>query len=154
WNNVRFEGVPPPVRPLAGIDLVDARTISFDKLAAYDRRFVPAERESFLAAWVGLPERASLVALRGGEIVGFAVMRACPAGYKIGPLYAGTADIAMALTSGLAAKMAPRTVVIDVPDVNAPALRLAEQMGFKTTSMSARMYTGTAPAIDRAGLFG
>ena len=115
---------------------------------------MPASRESFLALWVSLPERAGLVALRDGEIAGFAVMRACPAAFKVGPLYAASPDIAAALVSGLAARMKPQAIAIDVPEMNPPAIALAERMGLKPSSQSARMYTGPFPAIDRAGLFG
>ena len=154
WNNVRFEGAAPELSPPAGVTLVDARAVPFDRLAAYDRRFVPADRDAFLALWLGLPQRASRVALRDGEIVGLAVMRACPAAFKVGPVYAASPEIAAGLVSGLAKELKPRAVAIDVPDMNAPAIALAERIGLKPSSMSARMYTGPAPAIDRAGLFG
>ena len=31
---------------------VDARSVPFDRLAAYDRRFFSEARDSFLAAWI------------------------------------------------------------------------------------------------------
>src|SRR5690349_13384084 len=39
WNNVRHGGAPTAVAPPRGTTLVDARTLPFDRLAAYDRRF-------------------------------------------------------------------------------------------------------------------
>ncbi|MFK0258305.1 acetyltransferase [Streptomyces sp. NPDC090445] len=45
-------------------------------------------------------------------------------------------------------------VVIDAPDVNRPAVRLAEQLGLTPSFETARMYTGAPPHIDRVGLFG
>jgi len=77
WNNIRYEGPPPVGKPPAGVSLVDARSVPFDRLAAYDRRFFCEARDSFLAAWITLPERAALVALRDGKLAGFAVMRSC-----------------------------------------------------------------------------
>ena len=50
----------------AGVTLIDARQVRFDRLAAYDRRFFPEPRDAFLAIWVALPERVSAVALRDG----------------------------------------------------------------------------------------
>ena len=77
WNNVRHEGMPARALPPAGrAACVDARSVPFDKLAAYDRRFFPEARDSFLAPWITLPERAALVALQDGEIAGFGVIRA------------------------------------------------------------------------------
>jgi hypothetical protein len=153
WNNARHEGMPAAVPMPAGVSVVDARSLPFDKLAAYDRRFFPEPRDSFLAPWITAPERASLVALKDGEIAGFGVIRAAVTGARIGPLYAASPDIAAALIGKLAAAM-PGQVAIDVPDFHTPAKRLAEQLGLKPAFETARMYTGPDPAFDRAGLFG
>jgi hypothetical protein len=153
WNNARHEGVPsaPPVP--ASVSLVDARTVPFDRLVAYDRRFVPAARDSFLSPWITVAGRPSLVALRDGEIAGLGVIRAAVTGARIGPLYAASTEIAAALIGALAATM-PGPVAVDVPDFNQAGTRLAAQLGLKPAFETARMYTGPDPAIDRAGLFG
>jgi hypothetical protein len=154
WNNARHEGMPAAVAPPPGVRLVDARSLPFDTLAAYDRRFFPEPRDSFLAPWITLPERTALVATQGGEIAGFGVIRTSVAASRIGPLYAASTAIAAALITGLAAAMPGRPVAVDMPDFNEPGTRLAEQLGLKPAFETARMYTGTEPAIDRAGLFG
>jgi len=155
WNNVRHEGpAPSDANPPAGITLVDARSIAFDRLAAYDRRFFPEVRDHFLAPWVGLPERAGLVAMKDGALQGFGVIRACRAASRIGPLYAASPDIAATLVGSLAAKTGATSVAIDIPDRNKPAVSLAERMGLEPAFESARMYTGPDPAVDYAGLFG
>lgn len=154
WNNIRHEGAPPAGKPPAGVTFADARSIGFDRLAAYDRRFFPEARDSFLAAWISLPERASLVALRDGEIAGFAVMRACAAASRVGPLYGATPEIASSLVGALAKTLGATAVAIDVPDRNKPAVKLAEQIGLKPSFETARMYTGADPDVDYAGLFG
>jgi hypothetical protein len=154
WNNARHEGelsAAPPVP--AGVSLVDARSLPFDRLAAYDRRFFPEARDSFLAPWITAPERTSLVALKDGEIAGFGVIRAAVTGARIGPLYAASPEIAAALIGKLAAVM-PGQVAVDVPYFNQPAKWLAEQLGLQPAFETARMYTGPDPAFDRAGLFG
>jgi hypothetical protein len=154
WNNARHEGVlaATPSVP-AGVSFVDARSIPFDRLAAYDRRFFPEPRDSFLAPWITAPERTALVALKDGEIAGFGVIRAAVTGARIGPLYAASAESAAALIGKLAAAM-PGQVAVDVPDFHEPAKQLAEQLGLKPAFETARMYTGPDPAFDRAGLFG
>jgi len=102
WNNVRYQGAAPAgVKPPAGVSFADARSIPFDKLAAYDSRFFPAPRDSFLAPWITAPERAALVALKDGEIAGFGVIRAGAAASRVGPLYAASPAIASALVSAL-----------------------------------------------------
>jgi hypothetical protein len=154
WNNIRHEGAPPRVAPPAGVTLRDARGIGFDRLAAFDRRFFPEARDSFLATWISLPERVAMVAERDGRLVGFAVIRTCRAASRIGPLFADSPEIAAALVGGLAAASGATAVAIDVPDRNKAAVRLAEQMGLKPAFETARMYTGPDPAVDYAGLFG
>ncbi len=154
WNNIRYEGAAPEAKALAGVTLVDARSIPFDKLAAYDRRFFPEPRDSFLAPWISLPERAALVALKDGALAGFAVMRACRSTSRVGPLYAATPEIASSLAGELARRMKAKAVAIDVPDFNKPSVRLVEGMGLKPSFETARMYTGPDPEFDRVGLFG
>lgn len=154
WNNIRHEGPPPAAMPPAGIALIDARSVPFDLIAAYDRRFFPEARDSFLAPWIGLPERTGLVAMKDGVIEGFGVIRPCRAASRIGPLYAASPEIAGALVSALAAKTGAKAVAIDVPDRNKAAVTLVEQMGLKPAFETARMYTGADPVADYDGLFG
>ena len=153
WNNARHEGVPSPAPIPAGVTFVDARSVPFDRLAAYDRRFFPEARDSFLAPWITMAERTALVALEDGEIAGFGVVRSAVTASRIGPLHAASAAIAGALIGRLAAAM-PGPVAVDIPDFNTPGVRLAGQLGLKPAFETARMYTGPDPAIDRAGLFG
>jgi hypothetical protein len=153
WNNARHEGLPAAAPMPAGVSVVDARSLPFDRLAAYDRRFFPEARDSFLAPWITAPERTALAALKDGELVGFGVVRAAVTASRIGPLYAASPEIAAALIGKLAAAM-PGPVAVDIPDFNKAANRLAEQLGLRPAFETARMYTGPDPAIDRAGLFG
>jgi len=153
WNNIRYEGAPTAAKLPAGVTLVDARGVAFDRLAAYDRRFFPEARDSFLAPWITLPERASLVAVRDGDIVGFGVIRTCRASSRIGPLYAASADIAAALVSALATKTGAKAVALDIPDSNVVATKRATELGLTPSFETARMYTGAIPSIDRDGLF-
>ncbi len=154
WNTVRHEGAPAPAVPPAGVTLLDARSVPFDRLAAYDRRFFPEARDSFLGPWIGLPERSALVAVRDGALAGFGVVRACRTSSRVGPLYAASPDIAQALLSALAAKAGAKALAVDIPDNNKAALEMAERAGLKPAFETARMYTGAVPQIDRDGLFG
>jgi hypothetical protein len=154
WNNIRQEGPAPAAESAPGVTFVDARSIGFDRLAAYDRRFFPEARDSFLAAWISLPERASMVALKGGEIAGFAVMRVCKTSSRVGPLYAASPEIAEGLVGALAARTGAQAIAIDVPDRNKEAVAMAARLGLKPSFETARMYTGADPQVDYAGLYG
>jgi hypothetical protein len=153
WNNIRHEGPAPKVAAPAGVTFADARSIAFDRLAVFDRRFFPETRDAFLSAWISQPERAAMVAVKDGKLVGFAVMRACRAASRVGPLFADSPEIAGALVGALAARTGATAVAIDMPDRNKLAIRLAEQMNLKPSFETARMYTGPDPDIDYAGIF-
>ncbi|WP_335933927.1 GNAT family N-acetyltransferase [Streptomyces sp. PTD5-9] len=158
WTNMRYEGRPadgPGIPDVpAGTALVDARGIPFDRLAAYDRRFFPAARDSFLASWIAGPAHTPLAAVRDGELRGLAVLRPCRTSYRIGPVYAESPEVAGALVGALAATVPDAPIAVDVPDVNPAAVRLAERLGLAPSFESARMYTGPAPEIDHTGLYG
>jgi hypothetical protein len=154
WNNVRFEGAAPDVAPGSGVDLVDIRTVPFDRIASYDRRFFPASRDAFLACWIGAPQRLGLVALRDGAIAGMAAIRNGESGARIGPLYAASPQIAAALVGELAKRWSAKIISIDVPDRNREAVALVQSMGLKPSFEAARMYTSGVPEIDAAGLYG
>ncbi|MEV3930439.1 GNAT family N-acetyltransferase [Streptomyces sp. NPDC053728] len=153
WNHVRYEGVPGGEEPPADIILADAGSLPFGELASYDRRFFPARRDAFLSLWVGAPGHTALVALRDGELSGFGVVRPARSGARVGPLYADSEDVALALLNALSASRNGAPVALDVPDVNAPAIRLAERLGLEPTFECARMYTRGVPDIDVAGVF-
>ncbi|WP_326698464.1 GNAT family N-acetyltransferase [Streptomyces sp. NBC_01754] len=155
WGNARYEGVVPDgVPPPAGVALTDARALPFVRLAAYDRRFFPAARDSFLAPWITAPGHTALAAVRDGGLAGFAVLRTCRGASRVGPLHADSPEVAAALVGALAAGAPEVPVAIDVPDVNPAAVRLAEQLGLTPSFDTARMYTGPVPEFDRAGVFG
>lgn len=152
WTNVRFSGVPAASNPPEGAQLVDARTLPFDLLARYDRRFFPAPRDSFLSCWLTTPDRIALAALRDGNVVGFGVCRPSQTDSRVGPLYADTTPIAASILSGLHAQ-AGTPLVIDVPDANPAAVKLAHEQGFEAQFETARMYTGPVPSLDFDGYY-
>ncbi|WP_330328665.1 GNAT family N-acetyltransferase [Streptomyces sp. NBC_00536] len=167
WNNVRHEGVPAADgsggaagSDGSGVEVIDARSLPFAELAAYDRRFFPEPRDSFLAAWTGFPGRSALAAVRDGRIEGLGVIRPCSAASRIGPLYASTPAVAAALIRRLAATVSGAPdggagpVAVDVPDANPAALALMSGLGLVPTFEAARMYTGPAPEVDLPGLYG
>ncbi|MFI6001583.1 GNAT family N-acetyltransferase [Streptomyces sp. NPDC051366] len=161
WNNVRYEGAPRVNGAGAGaegvgvgVEVVDAASLPFGQLAAYDRRFFPASRDAFLSAWTGLPGRTALAAVRDGRIEGLGVIRPCSGASRIGPLYASTPGIAAALLHRLAEHTPDGAVAVDVPDANPAATALMAGLGLAPSFEAARMYTGPAPEVELAGVYG
>ncbi|CAM5263740.1 acetyltransferase [Streptomyces spiroverticillatus] len=153
WTNTRYEGVVPtdPTPTPPGVTLTDATTLPFALLAAYDRRFFPTARDTFLASWLTAPHRTSLAALQDGHLVGLAVRRTCTTASRIGPFYADTPAIATTLLTHLAQNT---PIALDIPDTNPAALTLATELTLTPTFETSRMYTGTPPRIDHPALYG
>src|SRR5262245_37738821 len=121
-RDLRFEGVgmnlPQPK------DVIEASSVSFDCIDAYDRRHFPDPRSKFLQRWLNRPGGHALAAVDGGEIRGYTVMRPCRTGYKIGPLFAANADVAESLLVGVASRVPGKPIFLDVPEINGDALAL------------------------------
>ncbi|WP_425528064.1 GNAT family N-acetyltransferase [Yinghuangia seranimata] len=154
WDAVGFVGTPRPAGPLPdGVTIVDAGTLPFAELAAYDRRFFPAPRDAFLATWTTLPDRTTLAAVQDGRIRALGVIRPGSGPIRIGPLYADTPDLASALLRALGAAM-PGEITVDVPEANADAIAVMEECGLRETGRMAWMYRGEAPDVDVPGFYG
>jgi len=152
YRNVRFEGRGGGAVPA---DLVDARAVPFEVLTGYDRRMFPAARPAFLRAWIDAPGTHVLASFDGQTLRGYGAIRPCRIGFKIGPLFADTPGLAEALYRGLSAH-APATapVYLDAPEANPDAIALSERHGLRRVFETARMYTGSAPAVETSRVFG
>jgi len=154
YRNIRFEGVGGGTRP-SDPALVDIGTVSFEQLMAYDRRFFPAERRLFLDGWFSLPQSRGFAVVRDGVLSGYGLVRRCRKGFKIGPLFAGDRVSAEEIYRALAAFAGPgEPVYLDVPEVNTEAMAMAARYGMTQVFGTARMYTGSAPDVDLAGVYG
>jgi hypothetical protein len=71
--------------------------------------------------------------------MGYAVMRRCRRGYKIGPLTALDEATAEALFAALSAEARGEPIFLDVPEVNPHAVALARRHGMTPAFETARM---------------
>lgn len=153
-NNVRFEGRgrgAPVDDP--GVTLLS--DIPFERVTDYDRRFFPADRSVFLQAWITRPDVVALGHLSGANLNGYAVLRPCRNGYKIGPLFADTPDLAERLYQAVTVRIpAHEPVYLDVPQVNGAARDLAKRHGMTAVFETARMYKGPAPDLSLNHTYG
>ncbi|WP_372573738.1 GNAT family N-acetyltransferase [Ruegeria jejuensis] len=161
YRNIRFAGTVAqalealPSPPETGITHLRQPS---EALKTYDRALFPAPRDVFLTSWLGAPGHISRMAQDQDGITGYATLRPCHGGFKIGPLFADDPEIARALLAALLAEVPDdqrgETVYLDLPEPNAEALKLAAQLGFTQVFETARMYSDHAPDIDLNRIYG
>ncbi|MDF1795678.1 MAG: GNAT family N-acetyltransferase [Coxiellaceae bacterium] len=134
--------------------VVDLSQVPFEQVVTYDRYCFPAPREAFLRAWCSQADGDAVAWQENGELKGYAVMRRCVSGYKIGPLFADNVEIADALFQTLCTRVDHGPVILDVPDINSAALELVKKHYMNLVFETARMYTGDVPVIDHARVYG
>jgi len=101
-------------------------------------------KPAFLKTWlVDTSTRKTLVL--GDNPRGFATIRACRSGHKIGPVIAETVEDAEVLIRGVIAAVDASEVMIDVPDDCAPLMDFCKAHEMAVTFNTARMYRGSAP---------
>lgn len=154
YRNIRFEGgglgdptLPTPLRPLGNFPM--------EQVKAYDRTLFGVERDLFLDHWLAQPGAVALGAGTGDALSGYGMIRPCHTGFKIGPLFADSAQQAeMLLDALLGQAPAGAPVYFDTPEVNAEAVAFAEARGMNRVFETARMYKGEAPSIPMDRVFG
>ncbi len=154
YRNVRYEGSgggTPPTRP----DIIELSSLPFDTITTYERSFFPEPRDEFLRTWINQPDSTALGIMDDGKLVGYGVIRACRTGQKIAPLYADSPELAEALFHALKSATKPGDpIYLDVPEPNQAAIDLAKRHGMEIVFETARMYSGSAPALPLERIFG
>ncbi|WP_445262592.1 GNAT family N-acetyltransferase [Pseudomonas sp. EA_105y_Pfl2_R69] len=153
-GNLRYQGVGGAA-PVADSALVPLSALPFADLCAYDQALFPERRSTFLRHWIDQPESTALGILQEHRLAGYAVLRKCRDGYKIGPLFADSPELAERLFLALRARVpAGRALFLDTPANNAAAVALAQRHGMSMVFETARMYRGPVPQIDGQRIFG
>jgi hypothetical protein len=128
--------------------------VPFDALLAFDASCFGLPRPDALRAWIATPgHRARVARGPGREVRGFAVLRPCRSGSKLGPLFALDAATARALVADAAPHRAPGPLILDLPEPNAQAVALARAMGMEQGFATTRMYTREPPGMARGNIF-
>lgn len=154
YRNIRYEGT--------GIDdktndthIVPLSSVNFEQLAAYDNQVFPTSRQSFLKEWIKQPESLSIAYVENNGLLGYAMVRKCQTGYKVGPLFADNPDIADKMFLNLRAFVGSKNqIFLDTPEVNKEAVALVERYQMKPMFETARMYTKEEPKVNLQKVFG
>ena len=128
----------PHVRPVEEAD--------WPRLIDLDRAANGVDRPAFLRAWIQPTEHRRTVVLERPGAFGFATIRRCGSGGKIGPILAPDAGAAMDLARAAVAELPLAQVAIDLPEANAALADDLVSRGFANSFTTARMVRGPAPA--------
>ena len=159
-RNIRYRG-----RKAAGAEkgnrmqpkgeIVAIASLPINTVLAYDQTFFPAERTDFLKSWLTQPDSLSVGLMYQQTLAGYGLIRTCREGYKIGPLFADTPQVAEAIFLALIDKVNPNGVFyLDVPEPNSQAVALAEKYQMSRVFETARMYRQGVPHLPVARMFG
>lgn len=136
-------------------DIVPLEHIPFTELLEYDNRFFPASRTGFLKEWVAMPDIAAYALQKGGILCGYGVVRPCVVGYKIGPLFANTSEMAEQLFCSLIAAVPQGSAVfIDIPEPNKNVFRLLSLINMQPVFETGRMYNKGLPPLPLENIYG
>ncbi len=152
-TNIRYElnnkisiKLPPHIH--------DLKTIEFDKIIRFDRHYFPAPRSVFLKHWIHQSGAFSLGYVENEVLKGYGVIRKCHRGYKIGPLFAESLNIAENILLALCAKVESVPIFLDIPESNKNALALVTNHKMTPAFEVLRMYRNGMPTFDLNGVFG
>ena len=126
----------------------------FNEIMAYDKQCFGFSRPQFMETWLKLPEGKTFKYLEDGKLKGFAVLRKVNNGYKICPLFADDAQVAVELYKACLNAASGELVYLDIPVINKAAVELTRTFNTSFVFECARMYYGKAPDLDIDKVFG
>jgi len=157
YSHIRFRGVAAEAaRTATRIRMEPLAAIPFNALAAYDAAHFGADRKAFLAGWIKQPgSRGVAVRNASGKPAGYGVIRPAARGWRIGPLFAETPELADALLRELVRELPPETeYFIDMPEANANAETLVRRHRLEAGFKTARMYANGVLTLPTAEIYG
>lgn len=126
-----------------------------EKIHSYDTAVFGTDRRPFIAAWLAMPNAKTFYSEQDGHINGYAVIRQCGEGYKIGPLFADNAIVAEQLFLACHRVAAPgETVYVDMPECHEAAQEIARRYQLQLVFETARMYKNGTPEFPLEKVYG
>ncbi len=150
YGSTRWSGVIRGNGRAEGIE--KAISQDFHRILSFDLENFPEDRTAFLSSWLQTP-REAFIAQEDGRITGYAVIRKCLEGHKVGPLFARDGTIAQALLNACRRSAGAAPVHLDVPDSQVEFIQHLKAQGFERGFETARMYLGAPPVMDMRGIF-
>ncbi len=126
-----------------------------DKLYHFDAEIFGVERQQFLKNWIADPESRTFLKMNYDEVSGYATIRKCQDGYKIGPLFSASFHEADHLMQSLLSVVEKgKSVYLDIPEPNYSAHELVKRYKMNPVFETARMYNKFIPEIPLKKIYG
>ncbi len=155
YRNIRYEGRFCGTAPAYHPEITSLSSLPLETIDSYDRSFFPEHRTAFLKYWINQGGCNALGIMQNGRLSGYGVIRKCLSGYKAGPLFADSPELAESLFHALCSGIKPEEpVYLDVPEPNCAAVKMAERHNMKIAFETARMYTKQTPDLSLDHIFG
>jgi len=156
YSHIRYRGVAGETAAAAPECVDSLFALPFDALAAYDAAHFGADRNRFLASWIAQRDSEGLLLCAvSGKPAGYGIIRPAARGWRIGPLFADTPELADALLCGLTRRLSPGTeYFIDIPESNENAEALARRHHLEPGFKTARMYANGALTLPVSEIYG
>jgi hypothetical protein len=132
--------------------LVDAAVAAeWSAVVDYDASVFPARREAFVHMWLA-NAHAGVQWRDACGTCGYACVRKSDVGFRVGPLFADSADVATELLRALLARVPTgQPVFVDVPHRNSAAVL---RLGGEVVAENLHVLLGPTPAPSYAKVFG
>lgn len=130
------------------------READFPEVSGLDLECFGFARPDFLRAWLAQPDARSFVYRNASGFQGFTLMRKTQVGYKIGPLFAASLEVAKDLYEACLDSARGEPVYLDIPVSNPDAISLVREYGAEYVFECARMYYGSPPDVPIQKIFG
>ena len=152
YRDERYEktGCSYPTNPL--VQPVSEK--DWEAISALDLECFGVARPRFLKLWLEASNAKAFQYTDHDTLLGFAVIRQCQTGYKIGPLFAENEVVAAALYERCLSEAIGEHVYLDLPVCNEAAVNLIQQYKATYIFECARMYYGTPPKTATEKVFG
>lgn len=126
----------------------------FENIQILDKECFGFDRTTFLKGWLHMEHSSGFKFVDDLELQGYAVVRQCRNGYKIGPLFAKTPLAARELYKACANVAAGSPIYLDVPEINEDAMKLVKDNKMKESFGCAKMYYGSPPNLPYHQIYG
>lgn len=126
----------------------------FEAIQRLDTDCFGFDRTHFLKPWLFASHAKAFQYKEQGHLKGFAVLRQCQNGYKIGPLFADTAAVAEALYEECLSNAIDQNIYLDIPTSNLEAVAIVKKYEASYVFECARMYYGAPPKVALEKVFG